>query len=87
MNASQHPHLLEISLWPWLEHQSRVHGRTLRLGEVSDRVWDAIADQGFHIIYLMGVWRRSAIGRQMARSAAGLEGRGRARLAVFHRGV
>jgi hypothetical protein len=68
MNASQHPHLLEISLWPWLEHQSRVHGRTLRLGEVSDRVWDAIADQGFHIIYLMGVWRRSAIGRQMARS-------------------
>jgi hypothetical protein len=68
MNATPHPHLLEISLWPWLEQHSRAHGRTLTLGQIPERVWDAIAAQGFHIVYLMGVWHRSAIGRQMARS-------------------
>jgi hypothetical protein len=68
MRSPRHPHLLEISLRPWLEYLSRSDGRTLTLGDVPDRVWDAIANQGFHIIYLMGVWRRSAIGRQMARS-------------------
>jgi hypothetical protein len=68
MTLPRHPHLLEISLWPWLEHQSRVHGRPLTLGDVPEAVWDAIANQGFNIVYLMGVWRRSIIGRQMARS-------------------
>jgi hypothetical protein len=31
-------------------------------------VWDTIAEQGFHLVYVMGVRRRSAVGRQMARS-------------------
>ncbi|MGH9314913.1 MAG: alpha-amylase family glycosyl hydrolase [Vicinamibacterales bacterium] len=64
--------MFEISAWPWLERLSREHGRTLTLGQVPETQWDALAARGFHIVYLMGVWRRSAIGRQMARSDPGL---------------
>jgi hypothetical protein len=66
------PHLYEISTWPWLERLSRDQGRRLTLGEVPESEWDRLAALGFHIIYLMGVWKRSGIGRQMARSDPGL---------------
>jgi glycosidase len=63
-----HPHLYEINTWPWLDALSRRYGRELTLGAVPDETWDALADLGIDLVYLMGVWRRSAIGRQLARS-------------------
>ena len=68
----RHPHLLEISAWPWLTSLSTAAGRTLTLGSVPADAWDAIARQGFDVVYLMGVWERSAIGRQIARTHPGL---------------
>src|SRR5262249_36304148 len=68
----QHPHLLEISAWPWLTRLSEVYQRTVTRGEVPAEEWDRIAARGFDLVYLMGVWRRSDVGRQMARTDLGL---------------
>ena len=68
----QHPHLYEISAWPWLERLSRRESRAITLADVPGAEWDAIASQGMDIVYLMGVWQRSAVGRLMARTDSSL---------------
>lgn len=67
-----HPHLYEISAWPWLEELSARAGRALTLGTVPAGAWDALAKKGVDCVYLMGVWQRSAAGRLMGRTDAGL---------------
>ncbi|MGC2421653.1 MAG: hypothetical protein WA405_08400 [Candidatus Acidiferrales bacterium] len=61
-----HPNLYEINTWAWLEQLSARLGRTIRLADVPDSEWDALAHKGFDIVWLMGVWRRS---RQSCRIA------------------
>jgi Alpha amylase, catalytic domain len=60
-----HPHLYEINTWVWLEQLSSKLGRTIRLGDVPDQEWDAIANLGFDVVWLMGVWQRSAESRRI----------------------
>lgn len=67
-----HPHLFEISAWPWLERLSRNAGRVVTLANVPAAEWDQIAARGFDYVFLMGVWRRSVIGRELARTDPGL---------------
>lgn len=62
------PHLYEISAWPWLERLSREANRRVTLGDVPGAAWDALAAAGMDGVYLMGVWKRSATGRLMART-------------------
>jgi Alpha amylase, catalytic domain len=64
-----HPHLYEINTWAWLERLSAQYDRLIRLGDVPDSEWDALADRGFDIIWLMGVWQRSLEARRIALSA------------------
>ncbi len=64
----KHPRLLEISAWPWLERLSRAEGRVVTLGDVPAARWDHIAAGHFDVLFLMGVWRRSALGRELALS-------------------
>jgi hypothetical protein len=64
----RHPHLYEINTWVWLEELSRAAGRQVTLGNVSDGEWDRLQALGFDLVWLMGVWERSAIGRQIART-------------------
>src|SRR5579863_3820954 len=59
------PHLYEINTWAWLNQLSSQLGRKITLSEVPDAEWDALARKGFDIIWLMGVWQRSAISRQL----------------------
>jgi hypothetical protein len=54
-----HPHLYEINTWAWLEQLSAKLGRRITLTEVPDSEWDALAQLGFNIVWLMGVWQRS----------------------------
>ncbi len=54
-----HPHLVEIPTWAWLEQLGAKLGRMVRLADVPDAEWDALARLGFDIVWLMGVWRRS----------------------------
>lgn len=63
-----HPHLFELSAWPWLERVSKREGRFTTLENVPAHDWDAIRDGGFDCVFLMGVWRRSALGRSVALS-------------------
>jgi glycosidase len=63
-----HPHLYEINTWVWLEELSARHGRSLSLQDVPGEEWDRLADLGFDFVYLMGVWRRSLIGRRIFRT-------------------
>jgi len=67
-----HPHLFEISAWPWLERLSRGAGRFITLGDVPSASWDRIAQDGFDCVFLMGVWRRSIVGREIALSEPAL---------------
>ena len=68
-----HPHLLEISAWPWLERSVARRGPAGHAGGRAAPCWDRIANDGFDYLFLMGVWRRSAIGRRnRADRAAGL---------------
>src|SRR5690349_5928022 len=67
-----HPHLLEISAWPWLERLSRGAGRFITLADVPSASWDGIAQDGFDCVFLMGVWRRSIVGREIALSEPAL---------------
>jgi hypothetical protein len=67
-----HPFLLELSAWPWLERLSRAERRHVTLLDVPLPEWDRMAREGFDLVFLMGVWRRSAIGRELARTDAAL---------------
>jgi glycosidase len=60
-----HPHLYEINTWTWLEQLSARFGKNITLAEVPDSEWDALANMGFDIIWLMGVWQRSPISRRL----------------------
>ncbi len=60
-----HPHLYEINTWVWLEQLSAKFGRTISLGEVPDSEWEAVANRGFDIVWLMGIWQRSADSRRI----------------------
>ena len=62
----RHPHLFEISAWPWLERLSATEGRAVTLADIPAREWDAIAARGFGMLFLMGVWKRSSLGRALA---------------------
>ena len=62
----RHPHLYEINTWSWLERMSADFGRMIQLEDVPDSTWDSIAECGFNIVWLMGVWRRSPESRRIA---------------------
>ncbi|MEN3340302.1 MAG: hypothetical protein V7647_3978 [Acidobacteriota bacterium] len=66
------PLLLELSAWPWLERLSARERRHVTLATVPGPEWDRIARDGFNLLFLMGVWTRSAIGRELARSDPGM---------------
>ena len=68
----RHPLLFEISAWPWLERLSHEEQRVVTLATVPGNRWDRIAEDGFDALFLMGVWRRSAIGRDIARADRGI---------------
>ncbi len=60
-----HPHLYEINTWTWLEQLSARLKKNITLADVPDSEWDALASQGFQIVWLMGVWQRSPISRRI----------------------
>jgi glycosidase len=64
----QHPHLMEINVWTWLDELSRQAGRTITLGRVPAEEWDRLKALGFDLVWLMGIWTRSAAGRAMFRT-------------------
>lgn len=64
----RHPHLYEINTYAWLEGLSAREGRPITLGSVPDAEWDNLNALGFDFVWLMGVWKRSALGRRIMRT-------------------
>jgi len=67
-----HPQLYEISTLPWLLRLGREAGRLLRLSEVPISKWEKLRELGFDLVYLMGMWKRSPLGRALSRSQTSL---------------
>lgn len=64
--ARRHPLLYEINTYAWLEELSAREGREVTLGSVPAEEWERL--KAFDFVWLMGVWRRSPIGRRIMRT-------------------
>jgi len=61
-----HPAIYEINTWIWLSELSRHYQTQVTLANVPDAEWDAITAWSPDAVWLMGVWERSARGREIA---------------------
>lgn len=52
------PNLYEINTASWLYALSQNNGTRITIGQVPASEWDKLKDSGFHLIWLMGVWKR-----------------------------
>lgn len=68
----RHPHLCELNAATYLNRLSDKYDKTLSLKTIPEKEWRQFAEQGFDLIWLMGVWRRSPAAWQWALSDPGL---------------
>ena len=61
-----HPMIYEINTWIWLGELSHRYQTQITLANVPDAEWDAITAWSPDAVWLMGVWERSARGREIA---------------------
>ena len=61
-----HPVIYEINTWVWLGELSPRYQTQITLANVPDAEWDAITAWSPDAVWLMGVWERSARGREIA---------------------
>jgi hypothetical protein len=57
---------LEVFTWPWLTALSTQMWSAVTLADVPDDAWDALALPGADAVWLMGVWERSPVAREIA---------------------
>ena len=62
----QHPHLYEINASVLIKRMSRKYGRPMTLATIPDEEWQLLANRGFDLVWLMGIWQRSRGARQKA---------------------
>jgi hypothetical protein len=67
-----YPHLYEANALILLRRLSKKYGQELTLATVSDEEWQRLAQLGFDLLWLMGVWQRSPASRQIALAHPGL---------------
>ena len=58
--------IYEINTWVWLNELCRRYRTPISLANVTDAEWDAITAWSPDAVWLMGVWERSARGREIA---------------------
>lgn len=64
--SSRQPVLYELNTWVWLHGLGVKYGRRIDLSSVPGEEWDALADLDCDAVWMMGVWQRSPVGRQIA---------------------
>jgi hypothetical protein len=74
------PVIYEVNTAIWLADLSRDAGRPVTLADVPGDAWDAVTPAGVDAVWLMGVWERSPVGRQLAAVNEGLQASFRAAL-------
>ncbi len=73
MRLPPRPVIYEINTAVWLDSLAQELGRDLLLlDEVPQAVWDELGALPVDAVWLMGVWQRSAVGRDIARGDADL---------------
>lgn len=60
------PLLYEINTAIWLQELSHKTGKKTTLSTIPEEEWDRLRNFGFHMVWLMGVWKRSPMGTQIA---------------------
>lgn len=73
MEWPRRPVIYEINTWVWLYDLSRRLGETVTLGTVPAATWDHLATLHADAVWLMGVWERSPVGREISRRHEGLQ--------------
>ncbi len=73
MAVRRNPTIYEINTWPWLEGLSQRFKRPIQLSNVPSEVVNELAALHLDAIWLMGVWERSAPGREVALTHTGLQ--------------
>ncbi|MFH0924872.1 MAG: alpha-amylase family glycosyl hydrolase [bacterium] len=61
-----HSKLYEINTANWLFELSQSYGRKINIGNIPEHELDNIKELGFNYVWMMGVWERSKIGREIA---------------------
>lgn len=61
------PVIYQINTWVWLATLSQKYKRKITLKNVPDKELDHLAAYGVDAVWLMGVWARSPVGREMAK--------------------
>ena len=67
-----HPVIYELSTLPWLNEVAARCGHPGTLADVPAAEWDALALPGVDAVWLMGVWERSPVGREIALGDEGI---------------
>lgn len=67
------PTIYEINTPVFLYEVGKRAGHTVTLATVPDAEWDAIARPGIDTVWFMGIWQRSAIAKEMAKSEEWLQ--------------
>lgn len=62
----EHPVIYELNTAAWLHDVSRRAGRPVTLADVPGHEWDLVTPAGVDAVWLMGVWKRSPAGVQVA---------------------
>lgn len=65
-NLRSNPFLYEINTFTFLTRLSQKYGSRLTLSTIPGGEWQYFVNKGFDLIWLMGVWQRSPLARQMA---------------------
>ncbi len=66
------PLLYEINAYRYIRRLSQKYQRRLTLSTIPDEEWHLLAQKGFDLVWLMGVWQRSPGARQRALSEPAL---------------
>ncbi len=67
-----HPKIFEINTWPWLTNLSDIYGHNIKLDSIPIELIDQELTP-FDAVWLMGVWERSPIGKEIAMNHEGLQ--------------
>jgi hypothetical protein len=86
MSWASAPVVFEIDTLVWLREASRRLDRPLTLADVPDELWDETLPAGVDAVWLMGVWERSPVGREIAQGNEALRRAFRAALPDFRDG-
>eukprot|EP01029_Cantina_marsupialis_P008916 TRINITY_DN2089_c0_g1_i1.p1 TRINITY_DN2089_c0_g1~~TRINITY_DN2089_c0_g1_i1.p1 ORF type:complete len:535 (+),score=149.07 TRINITY_DN2089_c0_g1_i1:81-1685(+) len=71
-SAPKNPFMLEISTRPFLYGLSQYYGRDIKLRDIPDGELKAIKDQGYDMVWMMGMWKLGQYGLNHDRTDSNL---------------